>query len=400
MNPVLICLAAATLSFGFVGCSTRVRELVVAEYDAAADGGNACGRILRALEYVPAAGADMTDIIQDVKVVEMKTSLALGDIRNKLLLGAEGELFVKTESNVFCFSADGLLLRSFGRMGHGEDEYVALQDIALDRESGMLLVLDGMNRVLFFDAATGAFVRTVTLDWRGEALRSDAIFPNEKSGGFYIFSAKLMKREIELSRYCIHEFDSDGVKVAQGLACNDFVLDTAPVAQSFDNRYIVNPVGNEHTVWASERGTIEAAYGIDFGSRGLPSKTRYCEGGELDIYALIMSDAYKMVMNVRETRDIVSFLVCGPEARSYEYVYSKADGSGICLTAPDGYAFPVRFVAADETYLYTIYDRRTMEGLDERACPVSRYLAERFGVIPEGGNPLLVGIRFDLSAVQ
>lgn len=164
MNPVLICLAAATLSFGFVGCSTRVRELVVAEYDAAADGGNACGRILRALEYVPAAGADMTDIIQDVKVVEMKTSLALGDIRNKLLLGAEGELFVKTESNVFCFSADGLLLRSFGRMGQGEDEYVALQDIALDRESGILLVLDGMNRVLFFDAATGAFVRTVTLD--------------------------------------------------------------------------------------------------------------------------------------------------------------------------------------------------------------------------------------------
>lgn len=378
----------------------RVRELVVAEYDAAADGGKACGRMLRALEYVPAAGADMTDIIQDIKVVEMKTSLALGDIRNKLLLGAEGELFVKTESNVFCFSADGLLLHSFGRMGQGEDEYIALQDIALDRESGMLLVLDGMNRVLFFDAATGAFVRTVTLDWRGEALRSDAIFPNEKSGGFYIFSAKLMKREIELNRYCIHEFDSDGVKVAQGLACNDFVLDTAPVSQGYDNRYIVNPVGRERTVWASGRGAIEAAYGIDFGSRGLPSKTRCCEGGELDIYALTMSDAYKMVMNVRETRDIVSFLVCGPEARSYEYVYSKADGSGICLTAPDGYAFPVRFVAADETYLYTIYDRRTMEGLDERACPVSRYLAERFGVIPEGGNPLLVGIRFDLSAVQ
>lgn len=400
MNPVLICLAAATLSFGFVGCSMRVRELVVAEYDAAADGGKACGRMLRALEYVPAAGADMTDIIQDIKVVEMKTSLALGDIRNKLLLGAEGELFVKTESNVFCFSADGLLLHSFGRMGQGEDEYIALQDIALDRESGMLLVLDGMNRVLFFDAATGAFVRTVTLDWRGEALRSDAIFPNEKSGGFYIFSAKLMKREIELNRYCIHEFDSDGVKVAQGLACNDFVLDTAPVSQGYDNRYIVNPVGRERTVWASGRGAIEAAYGIDFGSRGLPSKTRYCEGGELDIYALTMSDAYKMVMDVRETRDIVSFLVCGPEARSYEYVYSKADGSGICLTAPDGYAFPVRFVAADETYLYTIYDRRTMEGLDERACPVSRYLAERFGVIPEGGNPLLVGIRFNLSAVQ
>lgn len=400
MNPVLICLAAATLSFGFVGCSMRVRELVVAEYDAAADGGKACGRMLRALEYVPAAGADMTDIIQDIKVVEMKTSLALGDIRNKLLLGAEGELFVKTESNVFCFSADGLLLHSFGRMGQGEDEYIALQDIALDRESGMLLVLDGMNRVLFFDAATGAFVRTVTLDWRGEALRSDAIFPNEKNGGFYIFSAKLMKREIELNRYCIHEFDSDGVKVAQGLACNDFVLDTAPVSQGYDNRYIVNPVGRERTVWVSGRGAIEAAYGIDFGSRGLPSKTRYCEGGELDIYALTMSDAYKMVMDVRETRDIVSFLVCGPEARSYEYVYSKADGSGICLTAPDGYAFPVRFVAADETYLYTIYDRRTMEGLDERACPVSRYLAERFGVIPEGGNPLLVGIRFDLSAVQ
>lgn len=400
MNHVLTLLAAMALSLGLAGCSPQVRELKVAEYDAAADGGKACGALFRPLEAVPAAGSDIADIISDMRVVEIRTSLALGDIRNKMLLGPEGELYVKTEESVYCFSADGVLLRSFGRMGRGEDEYVSLQDIALDRKSGMLLVLDGMNRVLFFDAATGAFVRTVTLDWRGEALRSDAIFPNEKSGGFYIFSAKLMKREIELSQYCIHEFDRHGVKVAQGLACNDFVLDTAPVAQSFDNRYIVNPVGRERTVWASGRGAVEAACGIDFGRRGLSSKAEFCEGGELDIYALTMSDAYKMVMNVRETRDIVSFLVCGPEARSYEYVYSKADGSGICLTAPDGYAFPVRFVAADETYLYTIYDRRTMEGLDERACPVSRYLAERFGVIPEDGNPLLVGIRFDLSAVQ
>ena len=389
------------MSLGLAGCTPQVRELKVAAYDAAADGsGMACGRLFRPLEDVPAAGSDIAGIISDIRVVEMKTSLALGDIRNKMLLGPEGELYVKTEESVYCFSADGVLLRSFGRMGRGEDEYIALHDIALDRKSGRLLVLDGMNRVLFFDAATGAFERTVTLDWRGEALRSDAIFPNEKSGGFYIFSSKLMMGEIELSRYCIHEFNRHGIKVAQGLACNDFVLDTAPVSQGYDNRYIVNPVGDERTVWRSERGSIVAAYGIDFGSRGLASKAGFCEGREIDIYGLTMSDAYKMVMNVRETRDIVSFLVCGPEARSYEYIYSKADGRGICLTAPDGYAFPVRFVAADETYLYTIYDRRTMEGLDERACPVSRYLAERFGVISEGGNPLLVGIRFDLSAVQ
>lgn len=389
------------LSSGLAGCSTQVKDLRIAEYDAAAAGDGKAGVLLfRPLEDASAAGSDAAKFISDIRVVELKSSLAMGDIRNKMLLGSGGELFVKAEDAVYCFSEDGVLLRSFGRMGKGEDEYIALHDIALDRESGMLLVLDSMNRVLFFDAATGVFVRAVTLDWCGEVLRSDAIFPNERSGGFYIFSAKLMTGEIELNRYCIHEFDRHGVKVAQGLACDDFVLDMAPVTQSCDNRYIVNPIGSERTVWRSGRGVIEAAYGIDFGSRGLASKTRFCEGGELDIYGLTMSDAYKMVMSVRETREVVSFLVCGPEARSYGYIYSKADGKGICLTAPDGYAFPVRFVAADETYLYTIYDRRTMEGLDERACPVSRYLAERFGVIPEGGNPLLVGIRFDLSPVE
>ena len=76
---------------------------------------------------------------------------------------------------------------------------------------------------------------------------------------------------------------------------------------------------------------------------------------------------------------------------------SKKNGKNICLTAPDGYAFPVWFQASDDDYFYTIYRRTDMEGLDERACPVSKYLAERLGVIPEKDRPLLVGIKFNFD---
>ena len=41
MNHVMTLLAATALSLGLAGCSPQVRELKVAEYDAAADGGKA-----------------------------------------------------------------------------------------------------------------------------------------------------------------------------------------------------------------------------------------------------------------------------------------------------------------------------------------------------------------------
>lgn len=383
---------AACLAALFSGCESKrngVQDIREYDFRNSAD-------VIKPLSDA-ATSFDAGDIIDDIKVVELQTRSDPWRLDNKILLGSDGDIFVMNEEGVYRFSARGEFKYQCGKSGRNDDEYFSLQDMAIDEAAGTILILDAMNKVLFFDYKSGRFVKSVTLDWKGDVLRSDAILPNESDGGFYIFSAKLTKKEIDLNRYCIHQFNEKGVKVAQGLPCDDFVLDVCPVTQSFRNRYLINPVGKESTVWETKVGEFKALYGIDFGKGSLKSKLAYQTRGEIDIHNLLMSDSYKMITNVRDTEDYITFVVCGPEAKSYEYVYSKKNGKNICLTAPDGYAFPVWFQASDDDYFYTIYRRTDMEGLDERACPVSKYLAERLGVIPEKDRPLLVGIKFNFD---
>ncbi len=397
MKKLFTLLVPLSLLSGYMGCTKYGNDLNISEYDAEADTNNhSLGSLFRPLENKSAESFDVDNIIEDIKTLELKTPMHLGYF-NKIALGSDGDVFAMNEEGVYRFSAQGEFKYQCGKSGRNDDEYFSLQDMAIDEAAGTILILDAMNKVLFFDYKSGRFVKSVTLDWKGDVLRSDAILPNESDGGFYIFSAKLTKKEIDLNRYCIHQFNEKGVKVAQGLPCDDFVLDVCPVTQSFRNRYLINPVGKESTVWETKVGEFKALYGIDFGKGSLKSKLAYQTRGEIDIHNLLMSDSYKMITNVRDTEDYITFVVCGPEAKSYEYVYSKKNGKNICLTAPDGYAFPVWFQASDDDYFYTIYRRTDMKGLDERACPVSKYLAERLGVIPEKDRPLLVGIKFNFD---
>ncbi len=392
--------AIAALSLCAASCSSYDGDLNIPEYDMTANtqqksvGNN----LFKPLSDVKKTDFRIEDVIDDLKEVELKVPSDMGNI-GKVVLGPDGDIFIMGENAVHRFSQTGDYVSKIGRAGRNDDEYFSLQDIAINDISRTILVLDAMNRVLFFNYDSGEFVKSVKLDWRGRNLRSDAIFPDENTGGFYIFSAKLMKKEIELNPYCIHRFNEKGVKTAQGLPCNDFVLDMCPVTQGFGNRYLINPLGREKTIWETKYGQFNALYGVDFEKKSLESKQSYDADGELDIHNLTMSDSYKMVMNVTDTKDYVSFIACGPEAKSYGYIYSKANGKNICLTTPDGYVFPVKFQTSDDDYFYTVYDRKSTEGIDDRACPVSKYITDRYGVIPQGGNPLLVGVKFNFDSL-
>lgn len=393
---IKLSMAIAALS-GFVGCSTyQTTDLAISEYDATESRSDTGNGLLKPLNSMGCDSFPVESVIDDLKIIELNIPEGM-ERATKVIFGPDGDIFTMGESSVYRFSAQGDFMYRCGKAGRGEDEYITLEDIAIDGKSRTLLILDAMNKVLFFDYDSGKFIKSLTLNWRGKTLRSDAIFPNENDGGFYIFSAKLSQKNIDNNEYCIHQFNKNGVKIAQGLPCKDFVLDICPVTQSFDNRYMVNPVGGETTIWQAKNGDFEALYGVDFEGKGLKSKSRYNTNGEIDIHELAMSDSYKIIMNVADTRDYVSFTAIGAESKAYGYVFSKKNGRSICLTAPDGYAFPVRFSTSDEEYLYTLYTRRSMEDINERACPVSRYLADKLGIIPDG-KIFLVGVRFDLES--
>lgn len=354
------------------------------------------------LSYVTLTEDKVEDIIKDIKVINLESSpdVELKYIR-KTIMGSNGDFFIMDKRTVYHFSSEGNFIRKYGKRGIKNNQYYTLTDIAYNSRNGNLLILDGMNKVLFFDSNTGEFIKSLTPDWGGDPLRLDGIAPDETTGGFYIFSAKLGNKDIQKNRYFIHQFNKKGKKVAEGLECEDFVMDISPVTQSYGNRYLVNPLGTETTVWEiAGKGKFSSLYGVDFEGQSVASKRVFSRNGStIEIGDLVEADGYKIPVYFQDTRDFVSFQICGPHAESYVFIYSRHDNTGIRVSAPNNMTFPIKFCASDSKYLYTIFDKYTFEGMEEHADPITQYLMKKYGTLSEGENPRIIAIQFDFKSL-
>lgn len=132
----------------------------------------------------------------------------------------------------------------------------------------------------------------------------------------------------------------------------------------------------------------------------IPKRAFSRSTGSIEITDLIYADGYKMPIYFQDTRDFVSFLICGPNAEAYNFIYSKRDNKGIRVSATNSTTFPIKFSASDSEYFYTVYARYgTYEGMEERIDPITRYLVKKYGFLAEGENPRIIGIKFDFKSL-
>lgn len=335
-----------------------------------------------------------SECVFDIDVSNVSGVSELSDFK----IGPDGDIFIATHDAIYRFSKDGHFKTKLSGVGSGYDECVTLENMAINDKNNTILVLDGLNKVLIFDYNTNKVLNSIELDWKGKALRSDAIIPDKRDGGFYIFSAKLITSEIDINPYCIHKFDKRGKKIAEGLLCEDFVLDFSPVSQGCENKYYINPVGSENCIWEIDNGRINIAKYIDFEGRNLKNKLPYKDNlNMINFYNMLLSDSYKCVTNVKDTRDHISFTYAGNNAEPYLCIASKKSDDKIILSTPNKTSFTKKIIYSDEEYFYFFHNKKTMDGIESSACPITKYLISKYGLIEGGASPKIVGLKFKID---
>lgn len=348
------------------------------------------------LEYHIIDYSDVQNIIDTVKIINLEfTEEALMHNIVKILTLDNGDFIVTDKKKICHFSADGKHIRNYGMRGRGPQEHIALEDICINNADNTLLILDAMNKILFFSTESGKFIKAVSADWgkNGNTHRLDAIIPAD-NGGFFIASANTTLLKPGNEFYCITEFDSEGKKISEGLPTTDFVYMNSMTSQSYGNRYLIKPIDTGNIAYETEGSTIKPLCWIDFGDKNVEAGAAFMPDGEMLFSKLIETNSYKLPMSFAETPKHITFTTAGPKGKAYGYIYNKTSDNGYCIASPDHMTIPISFFCADRNYFYTALHVYSANGIEQHADPITRYITEQYGVLGENDNQRIIGVKF------
>lgn len=348
------------------------------------------------LEYPFLKSDGVEAAIDAIKVIdlEFREEALMHNIVKILTLG-NGDFIVTDKKKICHFDADGKFIRNYSMRGRGPQEYAVLQDICVDNAEKTLLILDAMNKILFFSTETGEFIKSKPADWGkgGAGIPLDAILPADK-GGFFIVSANTTRRSPGDEFYCLTKFDSKSKMRSRELPTLDFVYMNGLTSQSYDGRYLIKPLDTRNIVYEVREGEVKPICAIDFGDKNVEEFAAFMPDGAMFFTKLIETNRYKIPQYFAESQSHISFIAAGPKGESYGYIYSKERNDGFCLASPDHKKLPVQFLAADREYLYMVMNKYSMAGLEEFADPLTLHLVTKFGPLNAGDNQRLIGIKF------
>lgn len=157
------------------------------------------------------------------------------------------------------------------------------------------------------------------------------------------------------------------------------------ISQSSGNTYYLRPQDNGHVFFRLTETGPEPVYRIDFKGKTIPERYYFDAAGE-DIMKYMMSDYYKLPMDLHETDTHLYFHAAGPGASDCIFIYDRGSGKGIRWTnAPGSVTVPVPVLASDGDWFYTIFPeidpdmgkdgdilfRFIVSELEKRGAPIS-----------------------------
>lgn len=320
--------------------------------------------------------SDLQPCVAEADVIRIREGAGfLADI-SKVLLDREGTFYVlDVRGNLCLLHADGTRSEKTINRGRASDEYLRIEDMALtDTE---LLLLDG-GKVKCFDRKSLKRIRT--LDIRS-GIPFDALAPRT-DGGAYLFSAfPDDPRDPEADRDCLlYRVDAEGRVAAEGVRREECVFSVCNVSQSFDNRYFLRPQNSRHVFYRLTAEGIVPEYRMDFREANIPARYYY-DAADEDIRSFMVSDFYKLPMNLHETASHLCFDAVGPKAVETCFVYDRRSKRGIRWTSRPG-DLPMRVVASDDAYFYLVLP--DFAPVAENPGPLTAFVS---ALLPDASNP-------------
>ena len=309
---------------------------------------------------------DLSPYIEDMEMVKVADDdrLLMSDV-SKMLLDRSGNMYILDYmGNLVTMKPDGTFYRQIANRGRASNEYIGISDIALTDRA--LIVLDGPH-VRFFDLHDSACGKTVDIPVEAPC---DAVAPCGEDS-IYLFSAfpANIKDAAKEKDDLLYKVDAEGDIVSTDITRHDCTFSMSNISQSRVHDYYLRPQDNGHIFYRLGSDKIEAAYRIDFQDKTIPERYYFKKADE-DIMTYMMSNYYKLPMDLHETDTHLYFHAAGPGASDCIFLYDKRSMSGIRWeSAPGEVTVPVPVLSSDSEWFYTIFPELA-SGMDVKGDPL------------------------------
>lgn len=182
----------------------------------------------------------------------------------------------------------------------------------------------------------------------------DAVSPYKD--GVYAFSAFPPKAEnLENDDdFLLSVIDKNGNLIEQAVKREDCTFTMGNISQSMNNSYFLRPQSSNHIFYKLTNKGVVAEYKIDFEDKTIPARYYYDSANE-SMRTYMMSDYYKLPMDLHETAAALSFHASGPQGDDVWFVYDKAKKNGFrWINESEDMIMPI--IASDKEWFYTIIE--------------------------------------------
>ena len=262
-----------------------------------------------------------TDISEYVSVVDVKPiddSIVFANV-SKMVADESGNYYIlDSRGTIVSITADGKVGPLSITRGRASNEYASASDICY--QDGTFYILEN-SRIKAFDIKD-THNNKIT-DRKGIPDPVDAIscIPG---GGFYLFSAFSKSARADRKGFdnMLRMIDGDGKVVSEALPREDCTFSMNNISQSRDNTYFLRPQSSESIFYRLGKDGAEPAFKVDFGEKTMPARY-YFDVCDEDMGAYMLSEYYKLPMDLHDTKHFVYNRFCGDQASECSLVYSR-----------------------------------------------------------------------------
>lgn len=335
-------------------------------------------RVLKPLEETELI-SDMSQYVTSVDFLPVSNDIPLAPIK-KALITQDGNMVLCDMANqLVLLNKDGSVSKIADK-GRAATEYSSLGDIALCGD--YLMILDN-DKVKYFNLSDKNDIKVVDLP---KGIPFDAIAPSGASGVFAYSAYPGIPQEGET--YLLYNVTPNNDYVPL-LKQEDYTTTLFNISQSCNNDYFLRPQDSNHIFYKLTSSGIVPVYKIDFEEQNIPS--RYYYSVQEDMGKFMMSEYYKLPMELCQTKSHLFFHCCGPNAVDHNFIYSLNGKSGIHWIS-EQMDFIAKVIGADKEHIYVFYS--TIDSTDSNVGVLTKYINQEFAKRSMTGESFIVKLKF------
>lgn len=281
-----------------------------------------------------------------IEIIELPSEELIGDIL-KMILTSKGDMIIlDSQGKIFHYDVASGSIRTILNKGRSKNEYLNISDIAIT-DNDILILLDD-NVIKNVDINNNQVISTVNIPYN---IVPDAISPCNDS--YYLFSAFPMNPSNARKQkdYLLYKLSSNNIE--QYVRREDCTFSLFNISQSAGNDYYLRPQNNRGVFYKLDVDGIKPQLQVNFDRLTIPSRYYYDVANE-NITQYMISQYYKLPMNLLVTDESIYFHCCGPDAMDLNYFYSRSLLRGVCWESTK-YDHIMRFLTCDESCFYASF---------------------------------------------